>query len=95
MSQASGKALLVVMRAMLLDECDLYDTQEVKTASQKEEELAILTTMDYCGVPPFPRFSGTWSRTRPHQLTIVDGVIFLEAAPTSALGGGSPRSARA
>jgi len=27
--------------------------------------------------PPFPRFSGTWSRTWPHQLTIVDGVIFF------------------
>jgi len=34
MPQASGKALLVVLRAMLLDECGLYATQKVETASQ-------------------------------------------------------------
>jgi hypothetical protein len=37
MSQASGKALLVVLRAMLLDDCDLYATQDAKTASQQEK----------------------------------------------------------
>jgi hypothetical protein len=48
MSQASGKALLVVLREMLLDECGLDATEDVETASQQEEELAIRSTMGYC-----------------------------------------------
>jgi hypothetical protein len=34
MSQASGKALLVVMGAMLSDECGIDATQDVEIASQ-------------------------------------------------------------
>src|SRR6516165_1991722 len=37
MSQASGKALLVVLRRMLLDDCALDATQDAKTASQQEK----------------------------------------------------------
>jgi hypothetical protein len=34
MSHASGKALLVVLRGMLLDECGIDATQDVETATQ-------------------------------------------------------------